>query len=115
MLVYPGAEQEGKRGEQMIEAGWFAGRLIEIRTGLGLSRKQLAEKAGLKAATGIRDIEQGKRLPGWEMVVALCNALSIDCGAFMRKPAGEHKLKAGRPPRSTGGAAGPKRKKKDKP
>jgi len=54
-------------------------------------------RAGLQSDTGIRDIEQGRRLPGWEMVVALCQALGVSCDAFMQKPTGKHQLRPGRP------------------
>jgi DNA-binding XRE family transcriptional regulator len=57
-----------------MKAEWFGGRLRELRAAAGMDRQQLADAAGMKAG-GIRDIEQGRRLPGWETVVALCVAL----------------------------------------
>src|SRR5262245_29517619 len=80
-----------------MEASWFRGRLIELRTAAGLSRKELAQRAGLQSAMGIRDIEQGRRLPNWETVVALCKALGVSSDAFLEEPAGEYKLRPGRP------------------
>lgn len=79
-----------------MNAEWFAGRLRELRESAGLSRQQLADKAGLKLG-GIRDLEQGRRSPSWETVVSLCAALKVDCNAFMQKPAELPPLAPGRP------------------
>ncbi len=87
------------RPETRLEAAWFQGRLRELREAAGLSRKQLAERAGLRSEKGIRDLEQGRRNPTWETVLALCKALSVKPDAFAEKPAeGEpEKPKGGRP------------------
>jgi transcriptional regulator with XRE-family HTH domain len=66
-------------------ADWFAGRLRELRTAAGLSRRELAEKAGLKEG-GIRDIEQGINNPTWPTVLALAAALGVSCEAFNVPP-----------------------------
>ncbi len=99
-----------------MEARWFKDRLIELRAAAGMSRKELAERAGLQSEAGIRDLEQGRNLPSWEMVVALCKALSVSCDAFLQEPAGEHKLRPGRPRKDTGEgkASGQKKGKKRK-
>jgi transcriptional regulator with XRE-family HTH domain len=100
-----------------MEAEWFKDRLVELRMEAGLSRKDLAAKAGLQSEAGIRDLEQGRRRPGWETVVALCKALGVSCDAFLQEPTGQHKTRAGRP-RKTDGAAGeaaPKRQPEDMP
>jgi transcriptional regulator with XRE-family HTH domain len=68
-----------------MQPEWFAGRLRELREKAGLSRQQLADKAGLKPG-GVRDIEQGRRIPGWDTVLALCQALGVDCSAFTQEP-----------------------------
>src|SRR5271166_2904887 len=75
---------------------WFAGRLRELREQAGLSRQELADKAGLKIG-GIRDLEQGRRSPVWETVVALCKALGVGCDAFTQEPAEQTPAKPGRP------------------
>ena len=69
-----------------MQAEWFAGRLRELREAAGLSRKELADKAGLQSEGGIRDLEQGRRKPSWEMVIALCRALGVTCDAFLVAP-----------------------------
>jgi transcriptional regulator with XRE-family HTH domain len=84
-----------------VSAGHFAGRLRELREAKGLSRQQLAEKAGLKVG-GIRDLEQGRRLPGWETVLALAEALSVTPNAFTEPPAGKPAPKRGRPKKDAG-------------
>jgi transcriptional regulator with XRE-family HTH domain len=79
-----------------MEACWFAGRLRELREAAGLSREQLAERSGLKVG-GIRDIEQARRSPAWETVVALCQALGVRCDAFLQPPADRPPPGPGRP------------------
>jgi transcriptional regulator with XRE-family HTH domain len=71
-----------------MRAEWFAGRLRELREASGMTQKQLAEASGLKEG-GIRDLEQGRRGPSWETVLALAKALSVDCLAFTTPPAAE--------------------------
>jgi len=51
-----------------------------------MTQKQLAEAAGLKEG-GVRDLEQGRRMPSWETILALAKALGVDCTAFTTKPA----------------------------
>jgi DNA-binding XRE family transcriptional regulator len=70
----------------MAKAEWFAGRLRELREGAGLTRQDLADRSGL-AVNGIRDLEQGRRKPTWESVLALCQALAVEPTAFMTPPA----------------------------
>jgi transcriptional regulator with XRE-family HTH domain len=80
-----------------MNAAWFAGRLRELREKAGLSRGQLAERAGMKSAAGIRNLEQGVRLPSWETVLALCEALGVSCDAFTQEPGELPPPRAGRP------------------
>ena len=63
----------------------------------GLSRKELATRAGLQSEAGIRDLEQGRRRPSWDTVVALCKALRVSCDAFLQQPTGEYRTQPGRP------------------
>src|SRR5687767_7441742 len=80
-----------------MSAEWFAGRLKELRTASRLTQKQLAETSGLKEG-GIRDLEQGRRNPSWETVLALAKALGVDCTAFTQPPAEQPaEPKRGRP------------------
>ncbi len=72
---------------QPIKAEWFAARLRELRTAAGLSRKELADRAGFQSEAGVRNLEQGIRKPAWETVVALCEALGVGCDAFLQPPA----------------------------
>jgi transcriptional regulator with XRE-family HTH domain len=83
-----------------MEADWFKDRLVELRLAAGLSRKELATRAGLQSEAGIRDLEQGRRRPSWDTVVALCKALSVSCDAFLQQPTGEYKTQPGRPKKS---------------
>jgi XRE family transcriptional regulator, regulator of sulfur utilization len=80
-----------------MDAEWFAGRLRELREAVGLSRKELADKAGMRSEAGIRNLEQGIRKPSWETVLALCKALGVACDAFTHEPTDQPTGKAGRP------------------
>jgi transcriptional regulator with XRE-family HTH domain len=75
-----------------MQAEWFAGRLRELREAKGSTQQQLADAAGLKLG-GIRDLEQGRRSPTWETVVALCKALGVTADAFLQEP--QERLAAG--------------------
>lgn len=81
-----------------VKPEWFAGRLRELRTAAGLSREELATKAGLKVG-GIRDLEQGLNGPTWATMVAICAALGVDCTAFTVPPAEREPAGPGRPPK----------------
>ena len=90
-----------------MSAEWFADRLRELRAESGLSRKELAERAGLRSEAGIRDIEQGVNKPSWEMVVALCKALGVGCDAFLQPPSPDLPPSApGRPRKASADAGG---------
>jgi transcriptional regulator with XRE-family HTH domain len=78
---------------------WFGPRLKELREAAGLSQVQLAEKAGIGAG-GLRDIEQGRATPRWDTILALCQALGVDCSAFAQEPAERPPAKPGRPPKA---------------
>src|SRR4051794_2049404 len=85
-----------------MNADWFAGRLRELREAAGLSRKELAEKAGMQSEAGIRNLEQGIRKPAWETVLALATALGVDCTAFTQSPTTDKPLpRPGRPRKAT--------------
>ena len=69
-----------------MAAEHFGARLRELREAAGLSRKDLAERAGMKSEGGIRNLEQGVNGPTWETVLALAKALGVDCTAFAEEP-----------------------------
>jgi transcriptional regulator with XRE-family HTH domain len=94
-----------------MQAEYFQGRLRELREEAGLSREQLAERAGIKASH-VRDLEQGVYVPNWTTVVALCKALGKGCDAFLQKPADLPPLPVGRPKKKAEEPAKRSRKRK---
>jgi len=82
-----------------MNADWFAGRLRELREEAGLTQQQLGERAGL-SQPGIADLEQQRRKPAWETVVALCQALGVTPDAFVQEPAERSPAGRGRPRKS---------------
>ena len=84
-----------------MNAEWFAGRLRELREAAGLSREELAKRAGMKSPAGIRNLEQGIRQPAWATVIALCQALGVSCDAFLQPPGELPPPKSGRPRKPT--------------
>ena len=79
-----------------MKAEWFAGRLRELRDEAGLTQQQLGERADLSQA-GIADLEQGRRHPAWQTVVALCQALRVSPEAFLKEPKDMPEPRRGRP------------------
>ena len=53
----------------------------EVRTKLGLTQAQLAEKAGMHKL-GVAKLEQNLREPAWSTVQALAAALMVRCPEF---------------------------------
>jgi transcriptional regulator with XRE-family HTH domain len=80
----------------MGEAKWFAGRLRELREDAGLTQEQLAERAGVKRDAVAR-WERGVREPSWSSILALADALGVDCRAFQEEPRSVPEPKRGRP------------------
>ena len=56
----------------------FSDRLRSLRNSKGLSQKVLSEAMGITEA-GYQNYEVGRRLPTFEKLLAICNAL--DCSA----------------------------------
>jgi transcriptional regulator with XRE-family HTH domain len=56
----------------------FSERLRNLRVSKGLSQKNIAEAMGITEA-GYQNYEVGRRLPTFEKLLAICNAL--DCSA----------------------------------
>jgi DNA-binding XRE family transcriptional regulator len=63
----------------------FGKRLVALRKAAGLSQPELAEKAGVSLG-GLRGLEQGRRMPRWDIAIALARALSVSLDAFTDKP-----------------------------
>ena len=85
-----------KRENKDDRTSRFSGRLRELREAAGLSRQELADKAGMKLG-GVRNLEQGTRDPGWDTVLVLAQALGVTCEAFTAEPAPASAPTAGRP------------------
>jgi transcriptional regulator with XRE-family HTH domain len=92
----------------MASAEWFAGRLRELREAAGWTQEQLAERVGVKREAVAR-WEAGKREPGWSNVLALAEALGVDCTAFARPPTERPPTAPGRPKRGPAAEPSPKR------
>ena len=71
-------------------------RIRELREGAGLGREQMAEAAGVSVRAVVQ-WELGEREPGWFNVLALCQALGVDCTAFGKPPAERPPAGPGRP------------------
>jgi transcriptional regulator with XRE-family HTH domain len=77
---------------------WFGPRLKELRTKAMLTQGQLAELTqGRVSRGGIANLEQGLRLPGWDSVLALAEALEVNVSAFAQEPANIGPTSPGRP------------------
>src|SRR5688572_29705519 len=60
----------------------FARRLQELREAAGLSRPELAQRAGIRSLARIRNLEQGLTSPDRETVRRLALALGVPGDAF---------------------------------
>jgi transcriptional regulator with XRE-family HTH domain len=60
----------------MANPSWFGPRLKQLREQPGLTQPELAERAQLSKG-GVADLEQGRRKPTWETVLALCAARGV--------------------------------------
>ncbi len=87
----------------------FASKLRELRIAAGLTQPALAAKAGL-TKDGVAQLEQGRRSPSWETVLALASALGVSCQAFTQQPAEQAAPKRGRPRKPAGNAGKPRAK-----
>lgn len=68
----------------------FGKRLKQLREEAGLTQKQLAQKAGL-SQNGISQLEADAREPSWSSVIALAEALGVNCLAFLEQPKSKRK------------------------
>lgn len=96
-----------------MSADKFGDRLRELRTSAGISRKELATKAGFRSEAGIRNLEQGLYKPAWETVLAICKALGLECTAFSQelaeKPQAKVTAKVAKPNKAAEGVTTPAR------
>lgn len=68
--------QQTKSAEAELFRKRVGERLTQIRTALGLSQRELAEKAKL-AQSAVAQFERGTRLPSTNALQSLCSVLSI--------------------------------------
>jgi transcriptional regulator with XRE-family HTH domain len=92
----------------MASAASFAGRLRELREAAGLTQGELAERVGV-IREAVARWEAGRREPGWSNVLALAEALGVDCTAFTQAPAEREPARPGRPRKEPAEAPAPKR------
>src|SRR5262245_58422058 len=95
-----------------MDAQQFGGRLKRLRTAAGLTQQQLAENAGAALRT-VSSLEQGLYAPVLSTLLALGDALGVDCLAFTKPDDSEgerpEKQGRGRPPKRERATAPPKR------
>src|SRR5262245_27425572 len=91
-----------------MDAKQFGARLKELREGAGLTQTELADKAGL-SQRAVSHWEQGLREPVLSNLVALSEALGVDCTAFLEAPAGRPPAGPGRPRKERAEEPAPKR------
>ncbi len=69
----------------MDKADMFAQQLKALRVAAGWTQQELADKAGLNQAA-ISHLESSRNKPSWDAVIALADALGVDCKAFVEAP-----------------------------
>lgn len=74
----------------------LSARLKELRKLAGLTQAQLAEKAGV-SAKAIAQFEQGDRLPAWDSITKIADALGVSLDEFRQEPESAEKAPRGRP------------------
>ena len=80
----------------------FAARMKELRRAAGLTQEQLAKQIGSTVRT-ISRLETGTQEPTWPAVIALADALGVDCRAFLAVPRRVSRPRRGRPPAEKSG------------
>lgn len=88
----------------MMNPEYFPDRLRELREAAGLTQRQLADQIGVKREAVAR-WEKGGNEPGWTYILALADALKVDCLAFTSKPTTTAQRGPGRPSRPNSAAA----------
>jgi transcriptional regulator with XRE-family HTH domain len=91
-----------------MSAGWFAGRLRELREQAGLTQLGLAERLGT-TVRNVSRLETGAQEATWPTVVALAKLFGVSCDAFLQEPAALPPPKRGRPRKGPPQEEAPKR------
>lgn len=73
----------------------FGMKLRTLRESKGLSQKALADLVGVQQSS-IGRYETGDQVPSFETVLALCEAMAVDCNSFAGCDFKEAKKKRGR-------------------
>src|SRR5262249_25950604 len=85
-----------------MDAEQFGGGLKRLRPAAGLTEKELAERGGVALRT-VSSLEQGLYEPVLSTLLALADALGVDCLAFTKEDDAEgemlEKQGRGRPPK----------------
>jgi transcriptional regulator with XRE-family HTH domain len=87
-------------------------RIRELREGAGLGREQMAAAAGVSVRAVVQ-WELGEREPGWFNMLALAEALGVDCTAFTQAAAERPPPGPGRPRKEP--AAAPMKRPRGRP
>src|SRR5262249_19187060 len=91
--IFPGVRGGPRKNRRLCGGGV---RIRERRGGAGLGGGQLAAAAGVSVRAVVQ-WELGEREPGWFNVLALAEALGVECTAFTRAPAERPPAGPGRP------------------
>jgi transcriptional regulator with XRE-family HTH domain len=83
-------------------------RIRELREEAGLNREQMAQATGVSVRAVVQ-WELGEREPGWFNMLALAEALRVDCTAFIQAPAERSSPGPGRPRKGAATTPAPKR------
>lgn len=69
----------------MVDFTIFRSNLKNARKVLDISAKELSERAKLKQAKRVSDIEDGRGSPSIEEIYALCEVLNVSIDDMMKK------------------------------
>jgi transcriptional regulator with XRE-family HTH domain len=87
----------GHKPQQSLPPSGFGEALQRVRIELGLTQKEVAEKAGIHPNTVAR-LERGKMEPSWQLVLAIAKALQVTCEVFSNTETGSAELRANHQP-----------------
>jgi transcriptional regulator with XRE-family HTH domain len=100
-----GGDDVAEKDPKKVELG---NRIRELREGAELSREQMAAAADVSVRAVVQ-WELGEREPGWFNMLALAEALGVDCTAFTQPPVARPVAGPGRPRKESAAASAPKR------
>ncbi|QJX00048.1 helix-turn-helix domain-containing protein [Frigoriglobus tundricola] len=96
------AKEPEKQTGGLLPSG-FGPVLRRIREEKGLTQKRVGDTAGVHPNT-VAKMERSEIEPSWPMVLALAQALGVDCTAFNAAPADEQPAAEEKPaPKKKGG------------